>query len=425
MGNIKYYLNKGKGTPADRPIMISYHFNGQRLFYYTGLRIAESEFDRKGKYPAKPKCIDRVYINNRLLLIRNTIGEIENEALAGGETLTPELFKTRLNEKLKAKPQADPGQGHEAPVTLKQYFDIFINELPGRVNRKGHKLSNAMPVKYGTIKNLFIDFCEHEGREYDFQDMNEAFYKRFSNYMINKKKYAVNTYGRAFKFLKTILNEAAKPNEAGQRYNEFTDYKTFATGISEESDSIYLNEAELQKFYELDLSGKPGLDRVRDLFLIGCYTGLRFSDYTTIKPEDIKGDRLRVIEQKTKGKVVIPLAPTVKEILNKYEFQLPKAISNQKFNEALKDIAKRAKLDETIVTHITKGGVTVTKNRPKYKLVTSHVARRSFATNAVKRGIQPVLTMAITGHKTEKEFWKYVKVTNEEKADLMAVQLNW
>lgn len=423
MGNIKYYLNKGKGTPKARPIMISYHFNGQRLFYYSGLKVAESEFNPGGKYPAKPECIDRIYINNRLLLIRNTIGEIENEALAGGKTITPELFKTALNERLKGRPQTEPVK--KTRVTLKQYFDIFINELPNRVNRKGHKLSKAMPVKYGTIKNLFIDFCKHEGREYDFQDMNEAFYKRFSAYMINKKKYAVNTYGRAFKFLKTILNEASKPDENGNRYNEYNDFKTFATGISEESDSIYLTETELKNIYKLELTNKPGLDRVRDLFLIGCYTGLRFSDYTTISPEDIKSDRLRVLEQKTKGKVVIPLAPTVKTILQKYNFRLPKAISNQKFNEALKEIAELAGINETIVTNITKGGVTVTNSQPKHELVTSHVARRSFATNAVKRGIQPVLIMAITGHKTEKEFWKYVKVTNEEKADLYEKQMNW
>jgi integrase len=423
MGNIKYYLNKGKGTEKNRPIMISYTFNGQRLFFYSGLRIAENEFDQYGKYPAKPKCIDRVYINNRLLLIRNTIGEIENEALAGGKQLTPDLFRTALNERLKSRPKFEAKP--EARVTLKQYFDIYIKELPNRVNRKGHKLSKSMPVKYGTIKNLFNDFCEHEGREYDFQDMNEAFYKRFSAYMTNEKKYAVNTYGRAFKFLKTILNEASKPDDNGRRYNEFNDFKSFATGISEESDSIYLTETELQAIYKLDLSDKPGLDRVRDLFLIGCYTGLRFSDYTTISPDDIKGERLRVMEQKTKGKVVIPISPTAKAILQKYNFSLPKAISNQKFNEALKKIADKAKINETVVTNITKGGETLTTSQAKYKLVTSHVARRSFATNSVKRGISPVLIMAITGHKTEKEFWKYVKVTNEEKADLYEKEMNW
>lgn len=423
MGSIKYYLNKGKGTHQSRPIMISYHFNGQRLFYYTGLKIAESQFNPTGKKPAKPECIDRIYINNRLQLIRNAIGEIENEFIAKGKIVTIELLRVALNQRLKARTIVE--QIKESPVTLKKYFDIYINGIPNKLNSKGHKLSKLMPVKYNTIKNLFNDFCEYEGRDYDFQDMNETFYRRFSSYLINEKNYATNTFARTIKFLKTVLNEASKPNENGKRHNEFTEFKSFVTGINEESDSIYLTESELQELYKLDLSERPGLDKVRDLFLIGCETGLRFSDYTTISPNDIKGDRLRVSEQKTMGKVVIPLSPIAKDILQKYNFILPKAISNQKFNESLKVIAEMAGINEPFEKKITKGGVSNYNIQPKYSFVTSHVARRSFATNAVKKRIPIVLIMAITGHKTEKEFWKYVKVSNEEKADLYEKEMNW
>jgi len=125
VGQIKYYLNTGKGDKKARPIMISYHFSGQRLVYYSGIRIAENEFNVKSeKTPAKADCYDQIFINNRLKLIRNFIGEIENEALAGAETLTPDLFKNRLNCKLKAKSiRAD-----KSKVTLMQYFDIFIED---------------------------------------------------------------------------------------------------------------------------------------------------------------------------------------------------------------------------------------------------------------------------------------------------------
>jgi len=422
MGNIKYYLNKGKGSIKARPIMISYHFNGQRLFYYSGMKVAETEFNPAGKYPAKPECIDRVYINKRLLLIRNTIGEIENEALAGGKTLTTELFRTALNEKLKARPQVELEQEHR--VTFKQYFDIYINDIPNRTNENtGRKLSKALPIKYTTVKNLFIDFCEYEGREYDFQDIDARFFDRFTAYLMNKKKYAVNTYGRTIKFLKTILNKAKE-----QGYNDFTEYQTaLKTKVFEESESIYLNEAEINKIRSLDLTARPGLDRVRDLFLIGCETGLRFSDYTSIKAEDvdIKENRLRVLAKKTGRKVVIPLSPGVLIILKKYNFTLPKAISNQKFNEALKEIAEFAGISETVVTNITRGGVLETTIHKKHELVTSHVARRSFATNQIKKGREPMLIMAITGHKTEREFIKYIKLTAEEKADLFAKGNDW
>jgi len=421
MGNILYYLNKGKGTQDKRPIMLSYHFNGQRLFYYTGLRIAENEFNPDSKLnPAKPECSDRVFINTRLTLIRNIVGEIENEAIAGRKPLTPDYFRTALNERLKPRRQQEP-----APkVTLLKYFDLYISELPNRTHEiTGRKLSKSMPVKYGTIKKLFESFCEEEGRNYDFEDIDRIFFDRFVKYMINNKKYATNTYGRAIKFLKTVLNKATE-----QGYNTSTAYQAaLKTNAHEDVDSIYLNENELQKLNDLDLTKRPGLEKVRDLFLIGCNSGLRFSDYSSINPEDIdiEGKRLRVLAQKTNSKVVIPLSPVVIEILQKYDYKLPKAISNQKFNEALKVIAEIAGLTEQVVKNITKGGETITTVYPKFSLVTSHVARRSFATNAVKRGIEPILVMAITGHKTEREFLKYIKLSSEEKADLFAKRINW
>jgi len=275
-----------------------------------------------------------------------------------------------------------------------------------------------MPIKYNNVKNLFTDFCTFEGRNYDFTDINETFYKRFVTYMLNEKKYSVNTYGRALKFIKTLISKATRDG-----YNSNLYYQNIV-GVQEASESIYLNEDELQAIYKLDLNNRPGLDKVRDLFLIGCNTGLRFSDYTTIQPNDIQGGRLRIVTQKTNSKVIIPLMPDVKAILQKYNFQLPKAISNQKFNEHLKKIAEEAGIKETIITHITKGGEAVEKKQYKYELVTSHVARRSFATNFYKMGVDILQIMAITGHKTEKEFLKYIKVTGEEMADLFEKSVN-
>lgn len=419
MGKIIFYLNKSKGTLQNRPIMLSYHFNGQRLFYYTGHRISEKEFSPDSKLPAKPECIDRILINGKLKLIRDMIGNIEIESLANGKVLTTDLFRTALNDRLKARPTIE--QEPEQKITLLQFFESYIKELPNKVNKQtGRKLSKAMPVKYGTIKNLFEDFCTFEGRQYDFEDINQNFYNRFLAFMLNQKNYSVNTYGYSFKILKSVLSEAAK-----RGLNNFTDYKTLLIGATEDADSIYLNEDELKKINDLDLSEIPARAKVRDLFLIGCYTGLRFSDYTTISPDDIKSDRLRVQAQKTNKKVVIPLAPEAMKILQYYNFQLPKAISNQKFNEALKLIAEKAKINEIVVTNITKGGVMVSTSQSKYKLVSSHVARRSFATNAIKHGVEPMLVMAITGHKTEKEFLKYIKLSNDEKADLFAKNMNW
>lgn len=421
MSSFKLYLNTGKGTPQNRPIMVSYHFNNQRLIYYTGLKIAESGFNPIGRNPAKPEIIDRVYINNRLALIRNLIGTIENESLAGGKVLTPDLFRIELNNRLKPKP-IEPGKPHR--VTLKEYFDMYIAEMPNRANATtGRKLSKALPIKYTTIKNLFVDFCTFEGRDYDFQDIDSQFFDRFTAYLMNVKRYATNTHGRTIKFLKTVLNRAKE-----QGYNDNSQFSDVLKAKAfEESESIYLNETELEAIRTLNLTDRAGLDRVRDLFLIGCETGLRFSDYTTLKTEDIdlKENKVRVLAKKTGRKVVIPLSPNVLTILQKYQFTLPKAISNQKFNEALKVIAELAGITEPVVVNITRGGELETTIHKKYELVTSHVARRSFATNQIKKGLEPMLVMSITGHKTESEFLKYIKLTSDEKAELFAARNNW
>jgi len=267
---------------------------------------------------------------------------------------------------------------------------------------------------------MLKEFFEFLGKDADFEDLDKQFYSELVNYMIEEKKYSINTYGRAIKFIKTVLHSATE-----QGYNTKMDYKLVFKGTSEPSDSTYLNEIELENLFKLDLSNDFRLDRVRDLFLIGCWTGLRFSDFTTIKKEDINGDRIRVKTQKTRHKVIIPIHPTVRAIIEKYNFELPPAISNQKFNEYLKEVAIKAEINEPFTKNITKGGKSISITHPKHDFITSHVARRSFATNAYKRKIEPLLIMAITGHKTETEFLKYLKITDEEKADLFELSINW
>jgi len=195
-------------------------------------------------------------------------------------------------------------------------------------------------------------FAEKEGRIIDFKDIDLKFYEGFTKYL-QDQKLAVNTIGKKIQTLKIFLNSAKE--EGLNNYDSFKSKKFVA--ITEDSDNIYLNEDELKKIYETDFSNRPGLDRVRDLFLVGCWTGCRFSDLSLIKPESIQEGMIHLKQHKTGTKVVIPLHPVVSEILNKYEGRLPEPISNQKFNLALKDIAKVSGIKDIAHISITKGGV--------------------------------------------------------------------
>lgn len=304
-------------------------------------------------------------------------------------------------------------------VSLFSYIESFNKGADKRMNIKtGRPVSYKVQREYEVTFDYLKKYSAHIKQKIDFKDIDLKFYEGFTQFL-QEQKLASNTVGRKIQTLKTFLNSA---KEAG--LNDYEGYrsKKFVT-ITELADTIYLTEAELTKIYEVDLAGKPGLDRVRDLFLVGCWTGCRFSDIAQIIPENISEGRIHLRQYKTGTKVVIPLHPVVTAILNKYGGILPEAISNQKFNDALKDIAKMAKLTEIAHKVITKGGVKVSTALQKWQRVTSHSARRSFATNLFKTGFPSRSIMEITGHKTEEAFLKYIKCSSEEHADLL--QTHW
>ncbi|MDB5226445.1 MAG: hypothetical protein JWN78_638, partial [Bacteroidota bacterium] len=215
-------------------------------------------------------------------------------------------------------------------------------------------------------------------------------------------------------------------NEALERgYHTNTAYKSRKFSIKkEDTENIYLTLEELKSINELYLKPMPRLDRVRDLFLVGCFTGLRFSDFSCLKKEHFKKmDGIDVIEittQKTKDKLIIPIHPIVKTIFNKYDGMMPPELSNQKMNDYLKEIGEMAKINEPIIKTRTKGGIRIDKIYKKHDLISTHTARRSFATNAFKAGISAISIMKITGHQSDRSFKLYIKMNQAENALLMA-----
>ena len=304
-------------------------------------------------------------------------------------------------------------------TTLFSFIRNFIDLSEKKPNPKtGRPVSYKMRREYEVSFNYLQEYATDKKKIIDFKDINLEFYNSFTQFL-QEKKLAVNTIGKKIQTLKIFLNAAKE-----EGLNDFEAYRSKKfVAMTEESETIYLDEAELEKLYKTDLRKSPPADRVRDLFLVGCWTGCRFSDLSQITPESISDGMIHIKQYKTGKKVVIPLHPVVTEILNKYGGQLPEPISNQKFNLALKGIAEKAKITEQTHKAITKGGVKISTAYAKNKLVTTHTARRSFATNLYKSGFPSISIMAITGHVTEKSFLKYIKVTPDEHAKKL--QLHW
>ncbi len=149
------------------------------------------------------------------------------------------------------------------------------------------------------------------------------------------------------------------------------------------------------------------------------YTGLRFSDLIQVRKENIinDGKQIKVRTEKTGEIVIVPIHKFVKEIISKYDGSLPAAISNQKMNDFLKEISKLAELFTNVKTAITRGGKTQYEINQKFELVSTHTARRSFATNAFLKDVPSLSIMKLTGHRTEKSFMKYIRISQEENAN--------
>ncbi len=268
---------------------------------------------------------------------------------------------------------------------------------------------------HGTLKNYrnalhyYKEYRDHTGFEFAFEDLTLSFYDAFCEYLITKKQLSNNTIGRIIKILKTYLNWTFEND-----YQSNLEYKKFKI-IEEKIEIIYLTDKELKTIFSLDISYEP-LARARDLFCFGCFTGLRFSDVSEIGKSNIEDDAIQIRTQKTKDLLSIPLLPQAKQILEKYDYQLP-ILSNQKLNKHLKTLGAKAKIDQLISIQRYRGASRIDKKIPKHDLITTHTARRTFITLSLEKGIRPEVVMSITGHKDFKSFSAYIKIVDTVKKD--------
>jgi len=314
----------------------------------------------------------------------------------------------------------NPEKYEHKQETLFTFIEEFIAKAPTRINPKsGQPVCYKMQREYERTFYYLKGFADKNKCTIDFKDIDLDFYHDFILYLQSLNK-AKNTIGKKIQTLKIFLNAATDAN-----VNTNMSYKSHRfTVISEESDNIYLNEEELKTMYELDLTKNKRLERVRDLFIVGCWTGLRYGDWHKVNSKSIDDGFIEIRQSKTSNPVIIPVHTNVLNILDKYDGVLPSMISDQKLRDYLKEVAEMAGITEEVEKTITKGGITRTTKYKKWQRVGTHTARRSFATNMYKRGIPTITIMAITGHKTETSFLKYIKVTPREHAEKMREMWN-
>ncbi len=298
-------------------------------------------------------------------------------------------------------------------IDLLSFAKSFSDLQSKKINPKtGKPLAKSTLSKFRLLHEHLRDFKNDQGKSLDFDNIDLDFYYNFLAFLKEKHQYSPNTLGKYIQALKTLLNEAT-----AQKLTDNTGFKSsHFKRISVEAENIYLTDLEVRSILAVDLSNKPHLDRSRDVFIVGCYTGLRYQDIISLNRGSLSGNYLNTVQAKTGDRVTIPILPQVLRILEKYDYQFK---SNAKINVQLKEICKIAKIDQVIRQKSYVKGVLVDKAYKKYELVSSHAARRSFATNSYQKGIPTATIVKITGHRTEKSFYKYIKLDNKEHADIL------
>lgn len=239
--------------------------------------------------------------------------------------------------------------------------------------------------------------------------ISEQMFEDFVYHLQADKKLMSSTVKSLVERVKSMLNKA---HNAGYQVNgTFRDF----TFRDDEIDTIFLTMADITRiYYASGLTRKQ--EEIRDYFIIGCMTGLRYSDYSRLTSDNFVDGKIQVRTKKTKTPVLIPMHHFVKEIIRKYNGYLPPSRCIQYFNQAIKKICQQIGFTEKIPYERRIGTEFVTVMRPKYSLISSHTARRSAATNMFLANIPTYRIMLLTGHKTENAFFRYIRITREENA---------
>jgi site-specific recombinase XerD len=402
------------------------------LHYKSDIVISPADWDDKNQCIKKPSGNIKDVQKKRLIELTDKIDNrkklIRDLFLAqpNPEALTSDWLVDAIDKNLNPEKYIIEVEDHE-PETVLEYINYFVSNADKRKDKKTSRLLSPNTKKqYVTTEKHLIDFAKHQGKtDYQFSEINEQFYNDFVEYLTQKEytikkkrgeevneihRYTLNSVGKYIRALKVMI--------AGAK-NSDSDTSSFYV-FNEDVDNVYLNEAELKQLKDFDFSKDLHLDRVRDWFLLLAWTGSRWSDLDKIGKSDIKNNMVTYRQKKTNTAVTIPLHPVVNEILQKYNYNMPEAISNQKFNDYIKDACKLAQIDTLESFTRTVGGKLITETKPKYELVSSHTCRRSFCTNMYLRGLDTLMIRSISGHKTEKSFLKYIKVSQQQHAEMMA-----
>ena len=398
------------------PIRMRVNFASKRIEFTTGYRIDAAKWD-SDKQRVRNGCTNKLKqsaseINASLLGYYTEVQEIFKKFEVEEIMPTPEQIKEAFNALHRPIEEVKPRKS--TPNAFYKVFDEFVRDC-GRQN----DWTDSTYEKFAAVKNHLMNF--RDGLTFDFFD--EKGLNDYVTYLRDVKEMRNSTIGKQLSFLKWFLRWAFK--KGLHQNNAYDSYKPKLK--STQKKIIFLTWEELNKLREFEIpAAKQALDRVRDVFLFQCFTGLRYSDVFNLRRSDIKGDHIEVTTVKTSDSLIIELNKHSKAILDKYKdvaFEDDKVlpvITNQKMNDYLKELAELAGIDEPVRQTYYRGNERIDEVTPKYALLGTHAGRRTFICNALALGIPPQVVMKWTGHSDYKAMKPYIDIADDIKANAMS-----
>lgn len=421
------------------PVYLVIRYKKYRIVYPTSEKILPEKWDKKKQrqkfiltqpemkfqdlsFEQKKEYQDIKNFNARLVEIQITAKRIYENYLKQNDQEEPEPkeYKLLLDVELEKM--------HFARKDLFTFLRNYIEDSrktareDGVIQHRGASWRN-----YEQLNTHLTDFARHMDTEIDFKDIDIDFYYYFADFLKNQKKLLPNTIGKHIKSLKSILNSAT---ENGLNSTMIFKSKLFKV-ISEKVDFIYLNEFELNLLLKLDLSNNKLLDGVRDIFLISACTGLRYRELSRIRSIDYEEKIIHISDSQNKFILSFPLHKDLIPIAKKYKDltpgHLPSILSNVQMNFFIKQICMKVPqlLNPTQIDLVRKikGERSTMLNAAKYQLVSMKTARRSFYINQYNNGFDMYLLMAISGHKSQDNFLKFIGKSPSE--HITSMQEKW
>ena len=422
--NIIFALESRKkdGEPIveNVPIRMRVNFASQRIEFTTGYRIDVAKWDGD-KQRVKNGCTNKLKqsaseINAALLGYYTELQEIFKRFEVAEIMPSPAEVKEAFNNRhgQNEKTELASADTSNVPNNFYEAFDDFVR-VCGRQNDWTHSTFE----KFAAVKNHLKNFRS----ELSFDFFDEEGLTEYVQYLREVREMRNSTIGKQLSFLKWFLRWSFK-----QGMHSNNAYDTFKPKLKDtQKKIIFLTWEELNRLREFQIPPtKQALERVRDVFLFQCFTGLRYSDVFNLRRSDIKGDHIEVTTVKTSDSLIIELNDHSRTILEKYQdvvFEHDKAlpvITNQKMNEYLKELAELAGINEPIRQTYYKGNERIDEVTPKYALLGTHTGRRTFICNALALGIPPQVVMKWTGHSDYKAMKPYIDIADDIKANAMS-----